>query len=495
MRYISTRDNAESVQAAEAIVRGMVPQGGLYVPQEIPQLDEAALGAMVDLGYQALAKEILALYLDDFSAEEISTMVDAAYDASRFDDAEVAPVVKIHDGLFALELWHGPTAAFKDMALQLLPHLLVHSMKKTGVDKEVVILVATSGDTGKAALEGFKDVDGTSIICFYPDGGVSEVQELQMLTTGGSNTYTFAVKGNFDDCQSAVKEAFANEALLAEVDALGCQFSSANSINWGRLLPQIVYYFAAYMQLVRKGEITFGDAIDFTVPTGNFGNILAGWFAREMGLPIGKLVCASNANDVLDDFIRTGTYDANRPFMKTNSPSMDILISSNLERFLYFMSGRDGAAVTADMQALAKDGRYSVSDAVRENMAQVLASGAENEAQTLAIIGDVFAKDGYLLDTHTAVAVGVAEAHNEGRVMVVDSTANPYKFVGAVSEAVNGEKSDASDLDLLGALAEKTGVPVHPALADLTAKPRSERHVITTAEINEAVLGVIKSRK
>lgn len=274
MRYISTRDNAESVQAAEAIVRGMVPQGGLYVPQEIPKLDEAALGAMVDLSYQALAKEILALYLDDFSAEEISTMVDAAYDASRFDDAEVAPVVKIHDGLFALELWHGPTAAFKDMALQLLPHLLVHSMKKTGVDKEVVILVATSGDTGKAALEGFKDVDGTSIICFYPDGGVSEVQELQMLTTGGSNTYTFAVKGNFDDCQRAVKEAFANEALLAEVDALGCQFSSANSINWGRLLPQIVYYFAAYMQLVRKGEITFGDAIDFTVPTGNFGNIL-----------------------------------------------------------------------------------------------------------------------------------------------------------------------------------------------------------------------------
>lgn len=400
MRYISTRDNAESVQAAEAIVRGMVPQGGLYVPQEIPKLDEAALRAMVDLSYQALAKEILALYLDDFSAEEISTMVDAAYDASRFDDAEVAPVVKIHDGLFALELWHGPTAAFKDMALQLLPHLLVHSMKKTGVDKEVVILVATSGDTGKAALEGFKDVDGTSIICFYPDGGVSEVQELQMLTTGGSNTYTFAVKGNFDDCQRAVKEAFANEALLAEVDALGC--SSRRPIRSTgavccRRLSTISRRICSWCARARS---LLATPIDFTVPTGNFGNILAGWFAREMGLPIGKLVCASNANDVLDDFIRTGTYDANRPFMKTNSPSMDILISSNLERFLYFMSGRDGAAVTADMQALAKDGRYSVADAVRENMAQVLASGAENEAQTLAITG-VFSRRMATFSTRT----------------------------------------------------------------------------------------------
>ncbi len=495
MNYISTRDNAEAVQAAEAIVRGMVPQGGLYVPETIPHLDAEALGAMVDMSYQALAKQILALYLEDFTAEEISNMVDAAYSAERFDDVEVAPVVKIHDRLYALELWHGPTAAFKDMALQLLPHLLVQSMRKTGVDKEVVILVATSGDTGKAALEGFKDVPGTAIICFYPDGGVSEVQELQMLTTAGDNTYTFAVKGNFDDCQRAVKEAFANKALLAEIDALGCQFSSANSINWGRLLPQIVYYFAAYMQLVRAGEIKLGEEIDFTVPTGNFGNILAGWFAREMGLPVGRLVCASNANDVLDEFIRTGTYDANRAFVKTNSPSMDILISSNLERFLYFMGAENGAAVAADMQALADNGRYSVSETVRANMAQVLRSGSVDEDKTLSIINEVFAKDGYLLDTHTAVAVGVAEANDEGRVMVVDSTANPYKFVGAVWEAVNGAAAKESDLALLTALAQKTNVPIHRALATLTDKPRRERQVITTDTINEAVLGVIKSRR
>lgn len=495
MKYISTRNNSEGVQAAEAIVRGMVPQGGLYVPESIPQLDEAAMRAMVDLSYQDLAKQILALYLEEFPAEEIDEMVNAAYNSESFDDAEVAPVVKVKDGLYSLELWHGPTAAFKDMALQLLPHLLVHSMRKTGVDKEVVILVATSGDTGKAALEGFKDVDGTRIIVFYPDGGVSQVQELQMLTTGGKNTTSFAVKGNFDDCQRAVKEAFANDALLAEVDAEGCQFSSANSINWGRLLPQIVYYFSAYMQLVKKGDIQFGDSIDFTVPTGNFGNILAGWFAREMGLPVGRLVCASNANDVLDEFIRTGLYNANRPFIKTNSPSMDILVSSNLERFLYFMSDRDGQAVEADMKALKADGQYTVADAVAARIKEVLSSGAMDEAQTLSVIGDIFAETGYLLDTHTAIAVGVAEQARDGRAMVVDSTANPYKFVGAVWQAINGSASEESDLALLDRLAEKSGMPVHRALANLTAKERAERRVIASEEINTVIMEVIKNRK
>lgn len=492
MKYISTRNNAQSVEAAQAIVNGMVPEGGLYVPEVIPTLSQADLEGLKDLSYQELAKKILALYLEDFSAEEIAHIVDSAYNDQSFDDEEIVPVKKIEDGLYVLELWHGPTAAFKDMALQLLPHLLVTSMKKVGVDKKVVILVATSGDTGKAALEGFKDVPGTAIITFYPDGGVSEVQELQMLTTAGDNTYMFAVEGNFDDCQRSVKEAFANKDLLAKVDQAGYQFSSANSINWGRLLPQIVYYFSAYMQLVRSGDITMGDKIDFTVPTGNFGNILAGWFAREMGLPVGKLVCASNANDVLDEFIQTGRYNANRPFLKTKSPSMDILVSSNLERFIYFMSDRNGDAVAKDMALLGSEGEYKVSDEVFARMKDLLASGAVDDEGTLEIIGDIYNASGYVLDTHTAIAVGVAKKEADGRAMVVDSTANPYKFVGAVWQGVNGEASDKSDLALIDDLHAKTGENVHRALANLTEKPKRDRQVITVAQMNDAILKTIQ---
>lgn len=492
MKYISTRNNAQSVEAAQAIVNGMVPEGGLYVPEVIPTLSQADLEGLKDLSYQELAKKILALYLEDFSAEEIAHIVDSAYNDQSFDDEKIVPVKKIEDGLYVLELWHGPTAAFKDMALQLLPHLLVTSMKKVGVDKKVVILVATSGDTGKAALEGFKDVPGTAIITFYPDGGVSEVQELQMLTTAGDNTYMFAVEGNFDDCQRSVKEAFANKDLLAKVDQAGYQFSSANSINWGRLLPQIVYYFSAYMQLVRSGDITMGDKIDFTVPTGNFGNILAGWFAREMGLPVGKLVCASNANDVLDEFIQTGRYNANRPFLKTKSPSMDILVSSNLERFIYFMSDRNGDAVAKDMALLGSEGEYKVSDEVFARMKDLLASGAVDDEGTLEIIGDIYNASGYVLDTHTAIAVGVAKKEADGRVMVVDSTANPYKFVGAVWQGINGEASDKSDLALIDDLHAKTGESVHRALANLTEKPKRDRQVITVAQMNDAILKTIQ---
>lgn len=492
MKYISTRNNAQSVEAAQAIVNGMVPEGGLYVPEVIPTLSQADLEGLKDLSYQELAKKILALYLEDFSAEEIAHIVDSAYNDQSFDDEKIVPVKKIEDGLYVLELWHGPTAAFKDMALQLLPHLLVTSMKKVGVDKKVVILVATSGDTGKAALEGFKDVPGTAIITFYPDGGVSEVQELQMLTTAGNNTYMFAVEGNFDDCQRSVKEAFANKDLLAKVDQAGYQFSSANSINWGRLLPQIVYYFSAYMQLVRSGDITMGDKIDFTVPTGNFGNILAGWFAREMGLPVGKLVCASNANDVLDEFIQTGRYNANRPFLKTKSPSMDILVSSNLERFIYFMSDRNGDAVAKDMALLGSEGEYKVSDEVFARMKDLLASGAVDDEGTLEIIGDIYNASGYVLDTHTAIAVGVAKKEADGRAMVVDSTANPYKFVGAVWQGVSGEASDKSDLALIDDLHAKTGENVHRALANLTEKPKRDRQVITVAQMNDAILKTIQ---
>lgn len=495
MKYISTRGNTTPVQASEAIVRGMVPQGGLYLPETVPTFSSEDMRAMVGKGYQDLAEQILAKYLGDFDAAEIHEMVHAAYNDVSFDDAAVAPIVKIKEGVYALELWHGPTAAFKDMALQLLPHLLVHSMKKMNVEKEVVILVATSGDTGKAALEGFKDVEGTSIIVFYPDGGVSEAQELQMLTTEGKNTYTFAVKGNFDDCQRAVKEAFANEVLAEAIDAMGCQFSSANSINWGRLLPQIVYYFAAYMQLVEEKAIQFGDEIDFTVPTGNFGNILAGWYARAMGLPIHRLVCAANDNDVLDKFFKTGVYDTNRPFVKTMSPSMDILVSSNLERFLFLMNDEKGADIAQWMTDLKETGKFEVPAALLEKMQAVIGSGAVDEAGTLAIIKEVFGQTGYVLDTHTAVGVGVADQAADGRVMVVDATANPYKFVGAVWEGIKGTKSTLGDLDLMDALSEHTKMPIHRALGTLREKNQRARHSIGVADINNEILRTIEERK
>jgi threonine synthase len=495
MKYISTRDNFAPVEASEAIVRGMVPAGGLFVPDSVPSVSADDLKALVGASYQTVAKTILARYLSDFTAQEIDEMVDSAYNKNNFDSDKVAPVVKVKDGLYVLELWHGPTAAFKDMALQLLPYLLVRSMRKMNVDKEVVILVATSGDTGKAALEGFKDVDGTSIIVFYPDGGVSEVQELQMLTTGGSNTYTFAVRGNFDDCQRSVKEAFVNKELTDAIDALGCQFSSANSINWGRLLPQIVYYFYAYLQLVDQGAVAFGDKINVTVPTGNFGNILAGWYARQMGLPIDRLICASNDNDVLDDFFKTGVYNAKRPFIKTISPSMDILVSSNLERFLYLMDDKNGAEVESWMKSLKSEGKFEISDALRQRIAAVLSSGSVNEEGTRSVIHDVFEETGYLLDTHTAVGVGVAEAYDSKEVMVVDSTANPYKFVGAVTHALDGQKPEEDDLDLMQPLADRSGMPVHRALDGLREKPRKERKSIEVSQMNDEILGLIRARK
>ena len=495
MKYISTRDNSVPVEASEAIVRGMVPSGGLFVPDMVPTLSGTELKSLVGASYQTVAKTILGYYLSDFTADEIDEMVSAAYNTESFDSDAVAPLVKVKDGLYVLELWHGPTAAFKDMALQLLPHLLVHSMRKMNVDKEVVILVATSGDTGKAALEGFKDVDGTSIIVFYPDGGVSEVQELQMLTTGGSNTYTFAVRGNFDDCQRAVKEAFANQSLNGAIDALGCQLSSANSINWGRLLPQIVYYFYAYLQLVAEGTVDFGDKINVTVPTGNFGNILAGWYAREMGVPIGRLVCASNDNNVLDDFFKTGVYNAKRSFIKTISPSMDILVSSNLERFLYLMDDCNGKEIESWMNSLKENGKFVINDALRHRIGEVLSSGFVDEQGTLKVIHDIFEETGYVLDTHTAVGVGVAQALGGDEIMVVDSSANPYKFVGAVTHALNGETPVEDDLALMQPLADRSGMPVHRALDKLQEKPRRERKSIEVAEMNDEIMAVIRTRK
>lgn len=492
MNYISTRGNSEKVSASRAILNGMVSGGGLYLPDTIPTFTLETLKEKVNFSYNDIAKWILGLYLDDFTKEEIEKAVDSAYNLESFDTEEMTPVVKLEEGLYILELWHGPTAAFKDMALQLTPHLLAQSMKKSGVDKKVLILVATSGDTGKAALEGFKNVPNTEIIVFYPNGGVSQIQELQMLTTDGLNTHILAVEGNFDDCQSAVKEIFADEAYEKTISELGYQFSSANSINWGRLLPQIVYYFSAYFQLVHREQIQFGDKVSFSVPTGNFGNILAAWYAKEMGLPIEKLICASNANDVLKDFFNTGAYDKNRAFLKTISPSMDILISSNLERFLYLINNNDSDKLNAYMEALKSEGKFSVDTETKNTMDKLILAGACDDETTKETIKKIFEEDFYLLDPHTAVGVNVTKTLNRKEPVIIDATANPYKFFEAVSQALGLEKEiDPDDLSSLEILAQATQTKVHQSLASLINKGKRPREVITVDGMKEAIKKIL----
>ena len=476
MKYISTRNNYEPVTAAAAIACGMVPEGGLFVPETIPVLSAEEIAAMAGKSYQEIAQWILSKYLTDYSAAEIADCVQGAYH-SNFDAPEIAPLVKLSDNEYILELWHGPTAAFKDMALQLTPRLLVKAMEKLELQKEVIILVATSGDTGKAALEGFKNVAGTRIIVFYPAHGVSRVQQLQMVTTDGDNTYVVGVEGNFDDCQSAVKEIFADQNLAEQMAQAGYQFSSANSINWGRLLPQIVYYFAAYLSLVEKKAISYGETVDFVVPTGNFGNILAAWYAEQMGLPVGKLVCASNKNRVLTDFFTTGVYDRRRDFYQTNSPSMDILISSNLERFLFAMTGNDGVQVAQWMEDLKKDGIFTVDAQTKANMERFVVGGTADEAETLATIQQCYEQNHYLLDTHTAVALKVSREYRQAsgspRIAVVDSTAHPCKFVSSVMSALGESTEAVSELELLEQLVAKTGIAQHRRLAKSGAKAYS----------------------
>lgn len=491
MNYISTRNNCEPVTAATAIARGMVPAGGLFVPETIPVLSAEEIAAMAGKSYQEIAQWILGKYLTDYSAAEIIDCVQGAYH-SNFDTPEIAPLVKLNDNEYILELWHGPTAAFKDMALQLTPRLLVKAIEKLKLQKEVIILVATSGDTGKAALEGFKNVAGTQIIVFYPAHGVSHVQQLQMVTTDGNNTYVVGVEGNFDDCQSAVKEIFADQGLAEQMAQAGYQFSSANSINWGRLLPQIVYYFAAYLSLVKKKAISYGELVDFVVPTGNFGNILAAWYAEQMGLPIGKLVCASNKNRVLTDFFATGIYDRRRDFYQTNSPSMDILISSNLERFLFAMTGNHGAQVAQWMEALRKDGIFTVDAQTKTNMDRFVVGGTADEAETLATIRQCYEQNQYLLDTHTAVALKVSREYRQAsgsqHIAVVDSTAHPCKFVASVMSALGEPTETVSELDLLEQLVAKTGIAQHRGLQNLEQKP--VRHTGTCAK--DDILATVK---
>lgn len=493
MDYISTRDSGHRVSAAQAIVSGLSPDGGLFLPESLPQFSLSEIEAMAKTGYAGRAVAVLSRFLTDFSEDELREYVSRAYAPEKFPPKAVAPVVPLDENAHILELFHGPTCAFKDFALQLLPFLLTASLRKTGCDKTVVILVATSGDTGKAALEGFADVPGAKICVFYPDGGTSNIQRLQMTTQAGENVMVFAAEGNFDDAQNGVKRIFTDRAYAEELADRGYILSSANSINWGRLVPQIAYYFSAYCELLNAGRVKPGDPVNVVVPTGNFGNILAAYFAKHCGLPVGKLVCASNRNNVLTDFITTGTYDRNRGFYVTTSPSMDILISSNLERLLYLLCGRDDKVLRGYMEALAKTGKYTVGADVLAKLQSEFAAGCADDAATAAAIRGVYRETGYLCDTRTAVAVNVyrdyAAKTGDRTPTVIASTASPFKFANSVLPAAFGRAADGGDFALLAKLAELSGQPAPQALAGLQDKTERFTATVEPAKMKEAVSG------
>ena len=473
MYYTSTRSDMR-LKSADVITNGISKEGGLYVPESFPKLSAADLELLAGKSYVERAKFVLSGFLTDFTESELNHCVENAYNTTKFSSDNIAEISHLYDGTYMLELWHGPTCAFKDMALQLLPYLLTTSAKKVASDKEIVILVATSGDTGKAALEGFKDVDKTKIIVFYPEDGVSKVQKRQMTTQEGKNVCVAAIKGNFDDAQTGVKQIFGNPEIAHALANHNMMFSSANSINWGRLVPQIVYYISTYCELVKNEEINNGDIVNVVVPTGNFGNILAAYYAKKMGLPVGKLICASNANNVLTDFIKTGVYDKNRDFKTTISPSMDILISSNLERLLYDMVDGDTETIQSWFAQLARDGKYEVNDAVKAKLNEEFFGGYCDEEQTKATIKKIFDKYSYLCDSHTAVAVKVYEDYKaqtgDQTKTIIASTASPFKFAGSVLEAVTGEKSNEDEFKQIQTLGEISGMEVPKQLAELESK-------------------------
>ncbi|MDR3216056.1 MAG: threonine synthase [Clostridiaceae bacterium] len=489
MKYISTRAASPAVSGAEAVVNGIAPDGGLYVPEFFPSITAEEIEALAELSYPKRAARILAKFFSEFSEDELAEFTEKAY--GKFD-GDPCPVVKTEDGLYFLELTHGPTLAFKDMALELLPYLMVASKEKLKKEGKTLILVATSGDTGKAALEGFKDVPGTEVIVFYPDDGVSSMQKLQMTSQEGKNVHVGAIKGNFDDAQSAVKNIFGDAAAAEKLSAAGYSLSSANSINWGRLVPQIVYYISAYADLADSGEITVGEKVNFAVPTGNFGNILAGYYARRMGLPIDNLICASNANRILADFFDTGKYDTNRGFYKTMSPSMDILISSNLERLLFELFKRNGKAVASLMSELKANGEYEVKESVFKNLG--LISGWADEEDTGAAMSGFFESNGYTLDPHTAVAVSVYsdyyDASGDETPTVVVSTASPFKFPQDVYEALSGFRV-IDPFKAAGKLATFTGDEVPEAITGLKNARILHNTVIEKEDIKDAVFGFL----
>ncbi|MBQ8898382.1 MAG: threonine synthase [Clostridia bacterium] len=494
MQFISTRGSSPAVSASEAILNGLAPDGGLYVPEYIPSVDRAFVESLCPLTYAERAAKVLSLYLSDYTHSELLEYARAAY--SRFETPDTAaPTVRLTDNTYVLELYHGPTCAFKDMALTILPHLLTAAMRKNGISDKVMILVATSGDTGKAALAGFADVPGTAITVFYPEDGVSAVQKLQMITQSGENVSVFAVKGNFDDAQNGVKRIFSDRACAERLAARGIRLSSANSINWGRLVPQIVYYISAYCDLLNQNAVAYGDIVDICVPTGNFGNILAAFYAKKMGVPLGRLICASNENNVLTEFLQTGRYDRLRDFKKTSSPSMDILISSNVERLLAELSGHNGSEVAGMMSALVSEGSYTVSEDLLRSIRELFAAGNTDDAGTYEAIRATYSA-GWLSDTHTAVALKVLENYRartgEDRITVVASTASPFKFAIDVNAALEGSEV-RPDLDggteILDTLSAKTGVSIPEPLSGLDSREKRFKVSVEPADMLSAMEG------
>ena len=490
--YHSTRNSEETATASEAILKGLTSDGGLFVPDSIPKLN-VSLEDLTKMSYQEIAYAVMKEFLTDFTEEELKTCINNAYD-SKFDTEEIAVTKKV-DGAYYLELFHGAPIAFKDMALSILPHLLVTSARKNNVKNEIVILTATSGDTGKAALAGFADVPGTKIIVFYPKSGVSPIQEKQMVTQKGDNTYVIGIKGNFDDAQTGVKKMFSNKELAKVMNDNGFQFSSANSINIGRLVPQVVYYVKAYADLLKQGALKAGEPMNVVVPTGNFGNILASYYAKQMGIPIGKFVCASNKNKVLFDFFETGKYDRNREFYVTTSPSMDILISSNLERMIYRIAGNDAKQCAKFMAALTKDGEYVITDAMKAELSEFFgAFGSEEE--TAVKIKEVYDKEGYVMDTHTAVAAVAYDKYkaatgDDKTPTVIASTASPYKFTRSVMDAIDPAYDAEDDFELVDELNKVSKTAIPKAIEEIRTAPVLHDTVCETAAMEDEVKKIL----
>lgn len=490
--YNSTRSKGTAVRASEAILKGLTDDGGLFVPDHIPALDKS-LKELSQMDYRQVAYEVMKLYFTDFTESELKTCIDRAYD-SKFDTEVIAPLAEAENAYY-LELFHGPTIAFKDMALSILPHLMITSARKNAIKNEIVILTATSGDTGKAALAGFADVEGTRIVVFYPKNGVSPIQEKQMVTQKGKNTFVVGIHGNFDDAQTGVKKIFSDKELAKEMEENGFQFSSANSINIGRLIPQVCYYVYAYATLLREGKIADGEKINVTVPTGNFGNILAAFYAKNMGLPIDKLICASNDNKVLYDFFRTGVYDRNREFVLTSSPSMDILISSNLERLIYWIAGNDAGENRGLMAALTGEGRYEITDEMKGALKDFYGNYAD-EAETAAEIKRLYEDCGYVIDTHTAVASAVyrkyVEETGDHTKTVIASTASPFKFTRSVMNAIDGKYDAMGDFELVDELSRIANVRVPQAIEEIRTAPVLHDTQCETAEMKDTVKKFLK---